>query len=182
MDASADRSIALPAGALATVPARCTLCARHGAPAAHRIGFDLQSRPALQARRGDGNLLSTAGRLGEHAKRVKILEITEWPLCGRCVQARRLWLVVAGVLFWGGLVAIAAGVVMRVVLGEPTPLVAASFIGGLVMVLVSPAPFVAGSLPRLTRARTSVDGGFVQVNDADPRFVAEVRALLGGGS
>lgn len=183
MDMTGDRSIAIPAGVLAGVPARSTVCAWHGLPAVRRAGFALQSRPARRAgpRYGE-NVLSMTARLAENAAQVKVSRISGWPLCGRCVRTRRLWLAVAAVLFWGGLAAVAAGVVARVVLGEATAALAVPFVGGIVMAIVSPAPFVAGSLPRVTRARTSADGTYVQVTDADPRFVAEVRSLLQAGT
>ncbi|MBC6460401.1 hypothetical protein [Actinomadura sp. HBU206391] len=179
MDTTPDRSIAIPVEALATVPAGCTMCAWHGAPAVRRAGFALQSRPALRTPRV-GVLSTGIDRLAEHAERVKIAKIVDWPLCRRCVRTRRGWLSLAAVLFWGGLAAMAAAVVARIVLGEVTPVLGVPLLGGFVMALSSPAAFVASSLPRITRARTSTDGRFVQVTGADPRFVAEVRTLLGG--
>jgi hypothetical protein len=174
-----DTSFTLPVSALDAVIPRVHRCARHGSPVGRRVSFALQSRPKLNESNPalSGNVLATAGRVAEHAGKVRVTRITDWPLCARCVRTRRWWLLVASVCFWGGLALLAGAVVARVVSGQSAVL-GIPMIGGIVLAIASPAPFVLASLPRITQARTSDDGAAVLVRDAHPEFAAEVLAAV----
>ncbi|MFC6018556.1 hypothetical protein ACFP2T_20395 [Plantactinospora solaniradicis] len=174
-----DTSFALPVSALDAVMPQVDRCARHGLPSARRVDFALQSRPKLTESNPalGGNVLATAGRVGEHAGKVRVTRIAGWPLCARCVRTRRWWLLVASVCFWGGLALLAGAIVARIVAGQSAVL-GIPMIGGIVLAIASPAPFVLASLPRITKARTSDDGGAVLVRDAHPEFAAQVRATV----
>ncbi|MGW1678017.1 hypothetical protein [Saccharopolyspora sp. NPDC002376] len=58
---------------------------------------------------------------------------------------------------------------------EGNRLLSSNPLGGFFSALVSAVPFVAGSLARITRARTSDDGQFVVVEDPHPGFAAQIR-------
>jgi hypothetical protein len=64
------------------------------------------------------------------------------------------------------------------VLDGPDARLALPFIGGIAMMLVSPVPFVLGSVARVIQARTSDDGASVVFDGPHPNFVAGVQALL----
>lgn len=177
---TARRRVLLPVGQLAATPTRPDVCSRHGLPAVRHVDFLLQSRPQLSGNRFlSGNVLGVAARLAEHGAKVQVATVTQWPLCRRCARTRRTWLSLAAILSASGCAALAAAVVARLVIGEPTAALALPFIGGLVMLLSTPAPFVLASLPRIVRARTSRDGASVELTDPHPEFVRQVQTLPG---
>ena len=68
-----EASLAIPVHLLDQVTANIDCCARHGQPAVRRIDFALQSRPSLESNRAlSGNVAATAGRLAEHAEKVRV--------------------------------------------------------------------------------------------------------------
>jgi len=178
-----DTSLAIPVAMLTAVVPRVNRCARHGLPPVKRTSFALQSRPKLDESNValSGNVAATTGRLAEHAKKVKVTRITDWPLCASCARTRRWWLLVAAVFLWGGLALVAGAVVARIVNGQSAAL-AIPMIGGILLAIASPAPFVMGSIPRIIRSRTSDDGSAVVVRDPHPQFAAEVRAAFEQGT
>lgn len=178
--ADMDTTLAIPVEIVDAVTPRLDCCARHGESPAKRIGFALQSRPKLAGNRAlTGNAAATAGRLADHASKVRVTRITGWPLCPRCVATRRRWLAVAAGCLWGGLALLAGAIVARVAAGGPSAALGIPMFAGIALVIGSPAPFVLGSVPRVINARTSDDGSAVVVRDPHPRFAAAVRAALG---
>jgi len=166
--------VEIPAGAADAVLARVDRCSAHGGSATARHAMALQSRPALSGARAlSGNAAAAAGRLGEHAAKVRVTRIGGWPLCARCARTRRRWLAVAAVCFWGGLALVLGSVAVAIVDGRSGQL-GIPLYTGIALLIVSPAPFVRGSLPRVVGARTSDDGTTVVVRDAHPRFAAQV--------
>lgn len=175
-----DITLAIPADTINSVTPHLDCCSRHGQSPARRIRFALQSRPKLAGNRAlTGNVAATAGRLADHAAKVRVTRVTEWPLCSRCATTRRWWLAVAVVCFWGGLALLAGAIVARVVAGGPSAALGIPMFTGIALMIASPAPFVLGSIPRIINARTSDDGSAVVVRDPHPRFAASVRAALG---
>jgi hypothetical protein len=165
---------------LVAVHACLSVCAKHGRTAVRRSRFVLQSRPALSRNAGflRSNILSIVARLAEHAEKVRLTHFTAWPLCDVCVRHRRVWVTVAAVMFWGGLLAFVAAGVARLVIGHPSMALAPPTMGGLVSVFASVLPFVHGSMPRILGARTSVDGEAVEFSAPHPRFLEELDARL----
>lgn len=175
-----DTTLAIPADLVNSVTPRLDCCARHGRSPAKRIGFALQSRPKLAGNRAlTGNVAATAGRLADHAEKVRVTRITEWPLCDRCAATRRGWLAVAAVCFWGGLALLAGAIVARIAADGPSAALGVPMFAGIALAIAAPAPFVLGSIPRIVNARTSDDGSAVVVRNPHPRFAATVRAALG---
>ncbi|HEY0700926.1 MAG TPA: hypothetical protein VGD43_24345 [Micromonospora sp.] len=172
-----DVSLSIPVTELDATTPRLDVCARHGRPVAKRINFVLQSRPRLESNVAlSGNVAATTGRVAEHARKVKVTRVSGWPLCATCVRTRILWVTIAAICFWGGLLAFAGAVVARLVIGHPSTALSIPLYAGIVGVIASPAPFVLGSVPRVINARTSDDGSAVVVRDPDPRFAEQVRA------
>lgn len=176
-------TLAIPAETVDAVTPRLDCCARHGRSPAKRLGFALQSRPRLDGNRAlTGNVAATAGRLGDHAGKVRVTRITDWPLCPSCLATRGIWLTVAAICFWGGLALLAGAIVARVAADGPSAALGVPMFTGIALAIVSPAPFVLGSIPRIINARTSDDGSAVVVRDPHPRFAAAAHAALGHSS
>lgn len=167
-------AIEIPASVADAVVARVDRCSAHGQPTTDRRAMALQSRPALSGTRAlSGNAAASAGRLGEHAAKVRVTRIGGWPLCARCARTRRRWLAVAAACFWGGLALVLVSVAVAIVDGQSSRLGIPLYMG-IALLIASPAPFVRGSLPRIVGARTADDGSAVVVRDAHPRFAAQV--------
>ncbi len=105
-----------------------------------RVSFALQSRPRLERRRA-ANPLGVAGRVAEHAEKVRITKVTDWPLCRRCVRTRYGWLATASVFLWGGLALVVGAVIARAVSG-PSAMLGIPLYGGIVLAIAAPAPFI----------------------------------------
>lgn len=171
------RSVRVPADwfARATVLPGC--CARHGRPAAHRVSFDLRSRPDSTIGRS-ASPLSTAARLADMASRTKVTTLRDWPLCGTCHRTHRGLRLAAGVLCWGGLLAFVVPIVLRVATGELQPQLIWAMLGGVAAVLGSAFVFALSGLARLLGAQTTVDGAAVLFTKAHPDFARELDALV----
>ncbi|MCX2732122.1 hypothetical protein OOZ19_17935 [Saccharopolyspora sp. NFXS83] len=177
-DAPSDQ-VRMPAQIAETPGALPGCCARHGQDSARSVDFSLQSRAEPQGGRVMcANPLGVAGRLGERARQVRITRVRGWPLCAACVRRRTTGLVLANVLFWGGLALIAGALAARLITGVQSPALGAALLGGFLAALVSVVPFVLGSLPRITGARTSEDGAEVALSAPHPAFVSALRASL----
>ncbi|MBB5870766.1 hypothetical protein F4553_004145 [Allocatelliglobosispora scoriae] len=157
-------------GALISVGRLPSVCARHGIGARRRVRFVIKSRPDVGPVTEVLHPGKTAlGRGVEYSRRVKLVPVDGWPLCEACVRVRLVSLVAAGVLFFGGIVALVAGFVA----GSLWPL-----LGGLVGIFLAVVPFSWGSLPRLTGTEAAADGESVLVKDAHPTFATELQALI----
>ncbi|GAA4613593.1 hypothetical protein GCM10023108_14780 [Saccharopolyspora hordei] len=151
-------------------------CAAHGRVAVRQVDFALQSRVQVDGNRVlSSSLLGVADRIGERARRVKVARVRGWPLCRGCARRRSVLFGLSQLLFWGGLASIAAALLVRLIGGVQATFLGVLAFGGFIVALASVVPFVAGSLPRITRARTSDDGGSVIVEDPHPAFVAQTR-------
>lgn len=111
------------------------------------------------------------GRGLEYQRQLKLVKVDGWPLCAACARTRAIALILANVLFWGGLIAVIAGFAS----GNLPAL-----LGGIAAILGSVVPFSSGSLPRLTQTEASADGQSILVNNAHPTFVTELRGLTVG--
>lgn len=144
-----------------------------------RVDFAVQSRVRVDGDRLlSSSPLGVADRIGERARRVEVARARSWPLCRSCARRRSVLFGLAQVLFWGGLASTAAALLIRLIGGEQAAFLGVLLLGGFFAVLASVAPFVAGSLPRITRARTSDDGGCVIVENPHPTFAEQVRGGL----
>jgi hypothetical protein len=163
--------VRLSAAAVARGEIPASVCVRHGLPAARHVDFVVKSRPAMPRIGIEVSIVSIVARLGEYSRRVTLVRAKGWPLCDRCVRIRFAGLLLANLMFWGGLAAAAAAAIWRVAAGSPAAWLLAPFGGGLVLVLASVGPFVWGSLPRLTQTAATDDGLSIVVHDPHPRFV-----------
>ncbi|WP_139320631.1 hypothetical protein [Saccharomonospora sp. CUA-673] len=147
-------------------------CTRHGEPAARYRDFKLQSSVKLEGSRWwSANVLTMSSDAGDYAKKVKVAEVTGWPLCSRCLRMRARWMVVAAVLFYGGLLAVASPFVAAIFVDVPGWMAGVGA-AGFVALPVSAWPFSRGSIPRVIGARTSADGAFVVVRSPSSEFVS----------
>jgi len=150
-------------------------CVRHGLPAVRRADFVIRSRPKISPRR---RLLvpgyTALDRAAEYRRAVRWVRVTGWPLCATCVRDRRVYLGLASVLFFGGLVALVAAFAAGAVLNGTQPLLLIPILAGFAAMLLSPVPFSHGSLTRLTRTETTSNGSAVRVTDPHPEFVARL--------
>ncbi|GAB2659330.1 hypothetical protein GCM10027271_17520 [Saccharopolyspora gloriosae] len=168
--------VRVPAQVAETPGALPGCCARHGRNSARSVDFALQSRAEPQGSRAmSANPLGVAGRLGERAQKVRITRVRDWPLCTTCARQRTAGLVLANALFWGGVVLIAGALAARLITGVQSPALGAALLGGFFAAIVSVVPFVLGSLPRITGARTSEDGSEVVLTAPHPAFVTALR-------
>lgn len=152
-------------------------CSRHGLPAVRQKDFLLQSKVKIEGNRfmqvGGRGVLGMAERLDQHRKNVRVAEVRGWPLCGRCVRTRALWVSVAAAMFFGGL-AVFVGSLIAAAVTDGMPWLAGVAVAGFALLPLSAFPFVLGSLPRLTGARTSPDGASVIVTNPSQAFTAEL--------
>lgn len=152
-------------------------CVRHGRPAARRADFVIRSRPNISSRR---RLLvpgyTAANRAEEYLRAVKSVRVTGWPLCATCVRDRRVYLGLTWLLFFGGLAALVAAFVAGAVMAGTQPLLIVPILAGFAGMLLSPIPFIRGSLTRLTRTETTSDGTAVRISEPHPEFVARLDA------
>jgi len=150
-------------------------CAKHGLPAVRRVDFVVKSRPKLGSM---GRLAvpgyTAVGRAAEYLTKVKFIKVAGWPLCIRCVRRRTLGLAVAGVLFFGGVAAIAVAVVIALAT-SPGRLLAVPFLAGFLAILASPWPFTWGGLPRITQTESTLDATAVIVHRPHSRFRVSAR-------
>lgn len=111
----------VPAAWLATAPELPDRCVRHGLPAVRRVDFVIKSRPKLSPWRR--TLLpgySSLDRAAEYARAVKLTRVSGWLLCARCHRVRTTGLVLASLLFFGGVATIVVAFVLRALADGPT--------------------------------------------------------------
>lgn len=91
---------------------------------------------------------------------VRITDVKGWPLCRTCVRTRIFWLIVSGVMFYGGLLAFVGSMIVGLIAEKGTvePLAAVAMLGFILLPLAA-FPFYVGSIPRLIGARTAPEGG-----------------------
>jgi hypothetical protein len=168
-------TVDIPASWLAQEPPLPDHCVAHGLPAVQRKTFAVRSNPKISSRRKA--LLpgyTSLDRAEEYAQQVKIVKVTGWPLCERCVRQRTIGLSLAGLLFFGGLFAMVAGFVIGALDDGPNRALLIPILAGFAAMLLSPLPLRTASLPRLARAEAVADGSAVHVTDADPAFAHQL--------
>lgn len=167
--------LAVPGGVV-TSPGRLPgVCVKHGLPAVRRADFALQSRTHISGSRAlSGNLFSVGNRLGQWAQQVQITHVRGWPLCRRCSVRRTGSLTAASIIFWGGLGLLVTAFVARALVGHNTVVLGIAVFLGFALPLLAVVPFVFGSLPRLTQARTSADGDSVLIDTPHARFAEQM--------
>jgi hypothetical protein len=109
-------------------------------------------------------------RASEYLSAVKAVRVSGWPLCTRCVRTRVAWLVLTGLLFWGGLAAMVTAFVIGVVLDGDQTILLAPILDGFAAMLLAPLPFARSSLTRLTHTVVTPDGSAVRVSQPHPEF------------
>lgn len=172
MSGGQSQTLVLPVDVVRTPGALPPYCSRHGAPAARRVDFVLQSRVKVDGNRAlSGNVLSTTDRLAQRGAKVRVSDVRGWPLCGACVRVRTVGLALAVVLFWGGLLAFAGALIAGLVGDVPSALAVVAVLGFVAMV-VSPFALHLGALGRIVRARVSDDGQSVVVESPSAAFAA----------
>jgi hypothetical protein len=144
-------------------------------PYARKVTFAVKSKPKIGSRKkvlAPG--YTSVDRAAEYLHQVKIVKVTGWPLCARCVRVRAAGLMQAGALLSLGVATIAGAIVV----GARTDAAAGAFVGlffaGFALVLASVVPFQRVSLGRLTQASVTGDGRAVHVSDPKPGFVDEL--------
>ncbi|WP_260194768.1 hypothetical protein [Actinophytocola gossypii] len=150
-------------------------CSRHGLPAVRRVDFALQSAVRIEGSRfravGGSGALGMADRLGQHGKKVRVVHVRSWPLCGRCNRTRVGWLTLAAIMFFGGLTAFVGSLIVGIVV-DGAQVLAAVAVGGFVLLPLAAFPFARGGLARIVGARTSPDGATVLVENPSQAFLA----------
>jgi hypothetical protein len=166
-------TIDIPVGWLAQEPELPDRCARHGLPVASRVTFAVKSAPRIGSRR---KLLLPAytavDRAAEYLRQVRIVKVTGWPLCARCLTRRAKGLALAAILLIGG-VALMAGTLIAGAVADPPPgALVLLFLAGFAAMLISVLPFGRVGLARLTGAEVTADGTAVRVTGPSPEFTA----------
>ncbi|MGK5684729.1 hypothetical protein [Actinoplanes sp. URMC 104] len=170
-------TVAIAAGWLAEEPPLPDRCVKHGEPAVRRATFAVRSHPRTSSRkRAFQPGYTSLNRAEEYACQVKLVKVSGWPLCRSCVRRRTIASTLAGVLFFGGVLAMIAGLVAGAVDDGPNHLPLVPILLGLAAVLLSPLPLRRAGLPRLARAAATADGSAVQVTDVSPAFTAQLPA------
>lgn len=173
---STTATIDIPAEWLATGPTLPDRCARHGLPFQERVDFAAKSDPKLSSKRRLFVPGYTAvDRAEEYVTQLKAVQVIGWPLCSQCVRQRQFGLRLAGVLFFGGLGAMVSAFVAGGILAGDQPWLLIPILGGFTAMLLSPLALRYGGLPRLTQARVTSDGRFVQVSQPAASFVEQLR-------
>lgn len=158
-------------------------CAPHGLPAADRISMPIPS-PTRHSRfreAGAGALGMVAGA-ARTAATLRVVPVTNWPVCTRCLRRRRALRIVTRLMFWGGLVAFLGGFAIPVAIGQvgqANPALLVPILGGLALMLLSAVALALGQPARIARVRATPDGAAVQFIDPHPEFVRQMRAVAG---
>jgi hypothetical protein len=121
---------------------------------------------------------SSLDRAAEYARAVKLTRVTGWPLCARCHRVRTTGLVLASLLFFGGVATIVVAFVLRALADGPRPMLLAPMLGAFAAMLVSPVALRWGGLPRLTRTETTADGAAVSITEPHPEFAGQLQRLF----
>jgi hypothetical protein len=172
---SAPTAVDIPSDWLSHEPELPVHCVQHGLPAVRRVTFAVRSNPEIGSRKKVFQPGYTSlNRAEEYARQVKIVKVSGWPLCPQCVRRRIVGLSFAGVLFFGGLLAMIAGFVVGAVDDGSNPALLIPILLGFAAVLVSPLPFRSASLPRIARAQVTADGSAVHVADPSPQFMEQL--------
>jgi hypothetical protein len=168
-------AVEIPSDWLAREPQLPDRCAAHGLPAVRRVTFAVRSKPKIGSRAKVFQPGYTSlNRAEEYAKQVKIVKVSGWPLCANCVRRRTAGLVLAGLLFFGGLLAMIVGFVVAAVDDGPdkTPMI--PILLGFAAILLSPLPFRFASLPKITHAEVTANGSVVHVSEASTSFAEQL--------
>lgn len=177
---SAADAIDIPADWLATQPALPDRCVKHGLPAVRRVDFVVKSRPRVSS---PWRMLlpgyTALNRGEEYAKQVTFVTVHGWPLCAQCARRRSTGLSLAGILFFGGLAAIAGAVIARLAMPDPSLLLAIPILGGFVAMLLSPLPLRWAGLPQLTQTQATADGTAVHVDHPASEFSTQIDHAAG---
>lgn len=141
------------------------------------MDFALQSAVRIEGSRvrqvGGAGAAGMAERLGQHAKKVRVTHVRDWPLCGTCSRTRAGWLTLASIMFFGGLTAFVGALIVGIVV-DGVQVLAAVAVGGFALLPLAALPFARGSLARIVGARTSPDGALVLVENPSHAFLAEL--------
>ena len=168
-----ETTVDIPADWLVQQPHLPDRCTRHGLPAVRRVGFAVRSRPIASRRRVLPGY-SSVDSASDHPRRVRVVEVSGWPLCAACERQRTLATALATALIVGGLLMIVAASVAGIVAARaPLPVVAA-FAAGLVAVLLAPLVLRWGGLQQVTRAQATADGAAVRLTDPHPAFTTRL--------
>jgi hypothetical protein len=115
-------------------------------------------------------------RASEYLRAVRVVRVTGWPLCSRCLRIRRIYRIVAGLLFFGGLAALSAAFIVGGLMDGDQPMLLLPILAGFAAILLSAVPLARCALPRLTRIETTSDGTAVRITGSHPEFVARLDA------
>jgi len=174
---SARATVDIPTDWLTQEPPLPDRCVRHGLPAVRRATFAVRSNPKIGSRAKVFQPGYTSlNRAEGYARQVKIVKVTGWPLCQRCVRARNVRLAVAAILFLGGLLMMITGFVIATADDGPNKALIAPILFGFAAILVSPVPFSAASLPKVAQAQATADGSAVHVHNASLEFAEQLPA------
>ena len=169
-------TVEIPADWLAQEPPLPDRCVAHGLPAVQRKTFAVRSNPKISSRKKVFLPGYTAlNRAEEYASQVKIVKVSGSPLCTRCVRQRSIGLVLAGVLFFGGLLAMMTGFVIGALDDGSNRALLIPILLGLAATLLSPLSLRSASLPKLTRTEAADDGSAVHVTEASFSFAQQIR-------
>lgn len=174
-------TVDIPADWLAQNPSLPDRCAAHGLPAVRRVTFAVRSNPKISPRKKaflPG--YTSLNRAEEYARQVQIAKVSGWPLCSRCVRQRRVGLVAAGVLFFGGLLAMIGGFVAGAVDDGSNPGLLVPILTGFAAMLLSPIPLSRASLMKITRTQLTPDGTALRVSQPSSQFVAQLPQTMSG--
>jgi hypothetical protein len=172
---SAPTTVDIPVEWLAQEPPLPDRCAAHGLPAVRRVTFAVRSNPKIGSRAKVFQPGYTSlNRAEEYAKQVKIVKVSGWPLCAKCARRRTLGLTLAGLLFFGGLVAMIAGFVVAAVDDGPNKAPMIPILVGFAAILLSPLPFRSASLPKIAQAEVTADGTSIHVAGPSAAFIDQL--------
>lgn len=132
---------------------------------------------------GPGALGAVAGAARTVAT-LRVVPVSDWPVCARCRRRRRGLRIATRVMFWGGLVAFLGGFAVPVALGqtgEADPAFHIPILGGLALTLLSAVALTRSQPARIARARATPDGAAVQFVAPHPEFVRQLREVTAGG-
>lgn len=169
------QELALSAEMVGTPASLPPYCVRHGRLAFRRRDFALQSRAQPQGSRFmSANALGIAGRLGEKARKMQVVDVRDWPLCDRCVWKRRILFTLTQIVFWLALVLILGAFMAAAIMNRQSAVLGGFAVLGFALLLSSAFVFSAASVPRLVQARASEDGTSVIIKRPHQEFVDAV--------
>jgi hypothetical protein len=113
-------------------------------------------------------------RFAKNLREAKYVEVSQWPLCRRCLHWRKVNLVLAKLLCCGGFLAVFIGFVVAAFDDGQNPALAIPLCAGFAAILASTPVFRVAGLSHVTRSEVTAKGTVVRLSEVSSEFAAQL--------